>query len=84
MVLIKSTVIINMAKLTVLIRGSRDCRKKSFDAYSSAKTESLKKDSAPVRDFSINRFLLVLIWIIVTSAIATHKKFTDEHHNKGA
>jgi len=36
-----------------LILGSNDCKKPGFDAYSSAKMDSFKKDRAPVIERSI-------------------------------
>jgi len=57
MLFIRSAAMRKNAKVTVFIRGSIDCRNPSPDAYSSAKMDSLKKDSATRRERSIKLLL---------------------------
>jgi hypothetical protein len=57
MFFIRSADIIKSAKVTAFTRGSMDCKNPFFKAYSSAKTDSLKKERAPRIERSIKLFL---------------------------
>lgn len=51
--LARSTARINRRKVIALILGSKDCKNPSFAAYSSEKTDSLRKDRVPVNERSM-------------------------------
>jgi hypothetical protein len=49
---------INRRKVTVLILGSKDCKRPFRDAYSSAKIDSFKKARAPLMERSMKLMFL--------------------------